>query len=646
MHMIANRIWWAAMIVAAVSSICGGTVAASDNDVVKTDVAPLPKGTLSGTVVDPDGKPVSDARVWVNTWGDATSSKVLAEAHTDANGRFLLGPIEPIYRHPYPILIDAAGFARQYIREGSYAIYPGADSHFGEIRLARGRVFTGQVLDADGKPCPNASIECESQRFELGHTVEGIGPNYQFTTDSDGRYRTPSLPVGDLDLWIRHPGRQFAEVDGRVSPGGEETLTPIRLEADVPIKGIVTDSSGNPVAGATINANIECRTTSDSQGRFTLHAFGPNPRFQFQVLKEGFVSILWGLKVADDGIHWQIVGEENPADLGTIKKLVVTLQPEAWIEGRATDAETGKPVHLDKVVRCYFERKANGETVLSGCWSAAFQQPKDGQFRIPYSRPDSYHLTFSARGYHDAEAYTPKVRQLEKITGIDIKLKKNVDGTVPELSQQTIAGTVTRQGKPVKTGWVGLWMMPRQYDRVSPHMLRGRTVVGDPAVYESAAIRDGKYLLNVRFQDDDWYVAAEEPGQPVTVVGPIKIKLNEKKQLDITCTEGGSIRGRVKNVPAGWEGNLCAVAFTKNAIQAEARVNASGRFSFPQLPPGEYGLKVGHDGYHDPDVPQGADIPKEMWELKPEPWKRAKVVTVSAGHETSGVELELPPQAK
>ena len=182
--------------------------------------------------------------------------------------------------------------------------------------------------------------------------------------------------------------------------------------------------------------------------------------------------------------------------------------------------------------------------MLSGCWSAAFQQPKDGQFRIPYSRPDAYHLTFSARGYHDAEAYTPKVAQLEKITGINVKLKKKVDGTVPELRQQTLAGTVTRQGKPVKTGWVGLWMMPRQYDRVSPHMLRGRTVVGDPAVYESTPIRDGKYLLNVRFQDDDWYVAAEEPDQPVTVVGPIKIKLNEKKQLDIACAEGGSIRGR------------------------------------------------------------------------------------------------------
>ena len=57
---------------------------------------------------------------------------------------------------------------------------------------------------------------------------------------------------------------------------------------------------------------------------------------------------------------------------------------------------------------------------------------------------------------------------------------------------------------------------------------------------------------------------------------------------------------------------------------------------------GEYGLKVGHDGFHDPDVPRDLNGPKEFWELKPEPWKRATLVTVSAGRETSDVELELP----
>ena len=64
-------------------------------------------------------------------------------------------------------------------------------------------------------------------------------------------------------------------------------------------------------------------------------------------------------------------------------------------------------------------------------------------------------------------------------------------------------------------------------------------------------------------------MVVEEPDQPLTQVGPIKIAVNEKKPLDIVCTEGGSIRGCVKNVPSGWEGYLWAVAFTKTGIQMQ-----------------------------------------------------------------------------
>src|SRR6266581_4028263 len=103
--MTVKNICLASMVVAAIFAASSQTALAGENEIKKSDVAPLPKGTLSGTVVDPDGKPVSNARVWVNTWGDATSSKVLAEAHTDAKGRFLLGPVEPVYRHRFSVWI-------------------------------------------------------------------------------------------------------------------------------------------------------------------------------------------------------------------------------------------------------------------------------------------------------------------------------------------------------------------------------------------------------------------------------------------------------------------------------------------------------------------------------------------------------------
>jgi hypothetical protein len=57
-------------------------------------------------------------------------------------------------------------------------------------------------------------------------------------------------------------------------------------------------------------------------------------------------------------------------------------------------------------------------------------------------------------------------------------------------------------------------------------------------------------------------------------------------------------------------------------------------------------LKVGYDGYQDSEVPQrpagGGAFSKEDWEKQADPWKRAKVVTVEAGRDSGGVELELP----
>ena len=258
-----------------------------------------------------------------------------------------------------------------------------------------------------------------------------------------------------------------------VQPGGQESLKPIRLECDVPIQGIVKDDAGVAVVGAKITASDVCQTVSDSAGRFKLHGFGPKPHFQFQLSREGFVWINWGVDVRDDGIYWLKVGDTSHRKHGPLKELSVTLTPEAWIEGRAMDVETGEAVRLSQVVLCLFERKPNGEPVLSGCRSADFEQPEVGRFRLPYTVPDEFHLTLSAPGYYDAEAFTPKVTQLTPIQGIVVKLKKKPQDAASKVRNQSISGAVARKGKPMKVGWVGLWKMPRQWNAVNSPILRG-----------------------------------------------------------------------------------------------------------------------------------------------------------------------------
>jgi hypothetical protein len=600
-------------------------------------------GTLSGKVLDSEDVPVVGARVWVNTFdGDALQEKTQAEAWTEADGRFRLGPIDPVYRHRFDVLVDADGFARCYVPGGTYSIFPGRDEDLGTIRLDRGCVFTGRVLDVDGAPQPDATVECQVHRFTLGHTVVPLGPAQTLTTDAEGRFRTQPLPVGRLYLLVRVPDRQMAGVFRPIPPGGEEELGPIRLERDVPIPGAVRDEQGRPVAGAKISAYVS-ETTSDEAGQFTLHGFGPNPRFQLKIRKDGLVFVDLSVVVAGDGIRWFEVGGDMKS-FGPVKDLTVVMRPKAWIDGQALDADTGEPVRLDKVVLCFFQRKPDGEVVLNGCRLPDFEQPEAGRFRVAYSYPDEYHLTLSASGYHDAEAFTPKVTELKPIAGITDKMKKQTERSKPEMTRQRISGTVTRDGRPVEVGWVGLWAPVRaRHNAPNACVVRGRTVERGPAVFASAPIQDGAYVLDIPFQDNDWYVAVEEPGQPLTQLGPIAVSLHQATTLDIACVKGGVIGGRVKGIPTGLEGHLWVVAFSKTAIRAEARVGRDGGFALPPLPPGEYGLKVGHDAYEDPDVPRGLDIPEEDWTRPADPWKRAKLVEMESGRDHAGIEVEFPP---
>lgn len=602
----------------------------------------LPKGTLSGRVVDEAGQRVAGARVWLNTYGN----KLLVEGVSDAEGRFELGPVEPVYRHHFDVFIDAEGFARQYVLDRTYSIFPGADSDLGTIRMDRGSVFTGQVLDHDGTPVASALIDCDVYRHYFGNTIMSVGPVRQVRTDPDGRYRTPRLGIGERIIVVRTAHRRMAWTEAPDAPVGEHTLAPMTLEPDVPIVGTIVDEHGRPVVGAAVSASDVDTTKSNSEGKFVLSGFESNPRFQLQIHKEGRVFINWGVTGTDDGFRWHEVGGDGK-EYGPLKELAVVMPQTARIQGIATDAETGKPVQLDQVVLCFFERKANGEIVLGGCRATDFDQPEPGHFRVAYSATGEFHLTFSAKGYHDAEAFTPKVATLTPIDGINVKMRKRVEGSSPSVARQTISGEVTEQApsigtRAVKTGWVGLWTVRHPENLVNAYVMRGRTIAPIQIIYDRSPIRDGKYSLTVPFQGEGFYVVAELPGRAPTQLGPLAVALGEEKPLDIACVEGGAISGIVKHPPKGWENDLWVVAFTDTGIQSETRVSSDGTFSLDRLPPGRYGLKVGHDAYRDSEIPHHPGIPPEAWKATSEPWKRAVVVEVKAGEESDGVELELP----
>lgn len=75
------------------------------------------------------------------------------------------------------------------------------------------------------------------------------------------------------------------------------------------------------------------------------------------------------------------------------------------------------------------------------------------------------------------------------------------------------------------------------------------------------------------------------------------------------------------------------------------RVSADGSFTIPQLPAGEYGLKVGHDGYEEPELPWGPFRNRpdkdKLFDTLATPWKGAVVVNVQPEKSTEDVELDF-----
>jgi hypothetical protein len=92
-------------------------------------------------------------------------------------------------------------------------------------------------------------------------------------------------------------------------------------------------------------------------------------------------------------------------------------------------------------------------------------------------------------------------------------------------------------------------------------------------------------------------------------------------------------------------GQVWIIAFDATILRREALVSADGTFRLEDLPPGRYGLKVGHDAYSDPHVPRskaGEKFGPTGW--KPaEPWQGAVVVTLEPGETAGGVVVDFRP---
>src|SRR5262245_46162988 len=235
------------------------------------DVVLAPAGVLSGTVVDPAGRPVAGARVRVGAipelgrmlglqhlaaggaiteldgkrreprfvvefpaWVSALEERLpLATTTTDAGGRFTLTAAAG----SLTALVDAPGFAR--FTSATLGLAGEERQDIGQLVLSVGKSVHGRVLDASGRAVAGAELRAGSVSERESLAV--FGPIR--TSDADGRFAFEHLPD---DLATAVIGRRDA-LSPWTSPREENGELVLRLESGKELVVEVLDAAGAPV---------------------------------------------------------------------------------------------------------------------------------------------------------------------------------------------------------------------------------------------------------------------------------------------------------------------------------------------------------------------------------------------------------------
>jgi protocatechuate 3,4-dioxygenase beta subunit len=345
----------------------------------RTETHPI---SLSGRAVDPTGKPVPGARVYLAS--RLADYRRVAETTTDAEGCYAFRNV------PLPIERADTSYKRD---KGAFQVFGEADGlgfawrptkwffprpkpdnlteEFGsrdlpnhyeagekialDLRFSPSRTLSGTIVDDRGNPLPDARLEIRD--CEALAVVDNVVPGWTFdtlnerdsappsmklrTTDAAGRFTFTGLPAdcvfridvrakGFPSRWVYAATTEGRQPDRGGIPvfTGDLALT-LATPVEVPIRVIAGDT-GDPAPRVLVQAAeglVNTSETTDDQGRVRLKL--PPGTYRMQCLPARGTPYV----VTEDTL---VVRADSPAG-----PIVALLRPAAIVEVTVVDAETG-----------------------------------------------------------------------------------------------------------------------------------------------------------------------------------------------------------------------------------------------------------------------------------------------------------------
>lgn len=547
-------------------------------------------GRVTGVVVTPTGQPVADARVAHNPgveiplFGDMTTQlgyDVLAQiaadgAPTDTDGRFELtgiadtGAFTLFAAHP-----DWAGGLLKGVRVGDRDL---------RITMAGKTGMRGRVLAAtDSTPVRSFTVRVQAAMFAmLQRTIET-----QVISDSaDGTFALTGLPPGACTLVLEAEGHARHEHELTLVAGQTTDIGDLALQRGVTLSGVVQDAQGHAIAAALVRRRLGgmldnpalsmfsggggVTTRADGDGRFTLPDLAPG-RIQLHVTAKGFA----GARTE----RYELAPGEQRTDV------VIVLGHGGTIAGQLLTGPGMQPG--DFLVTA---QEQQSQATAAGTIAA------DGTFTITDLEPGQYNVQAMRMA-----AFAGLGSEQDWRPGQGIELGK----MIATVSKNLVARRCT-----VRDGEVtGIELDARDLDIGAELLLRvelgGQPLVG--GLVELTALADGR-LRTGFLSDGTATFGAMSPGslrvqvrgglalQPIGEPTTIEFPAGAAEHRVTVSLPGGELRGRV--VDAG-TGEPLRHALVRLLHQGErerddrlgvALTDADGRFGFPGLADGTYGL--------------------------------------------------------
>lgn len=156
-------------------------------------------GSMSGRIVDSEGKPVARARIQTHDteWTDDPFMKALGDGYAaDAtqvdirageDGRFLIKNLNP---YSYQIVVSAPGYTRKVNTD--IVVGDGVEQKLGDVSITRGGSLRGTLFDPSGKPLPGGRISLRAMEPMPG----GMPTSYGAKSGAEGKFVITNIPSG------------------------------------------------------------------------------------------------------------------------------------------------------------------------------------------------------------------------------------------------------------------------------------------------------------------------------------------------------------------------------------------------------------------------------------------------------------------